>query len=128
MGIHYLNIAEATWNLPQYVITYEALFNTFAKLESRRGFDECAAEAAWIETLAHANRWFRTLELDMSGRTPRELTGQLASLSRYGIHLRTTVPVEIEMLHLERWYPVTLKKRFPLMSIPDSVERIGIYF
>jgi hypothetical protein len=125
MGIHCLNVAEATWNLAQYIVTYEALFNQFEKLP----FEQCDVVALWTETLAHANQWFRTLELSMTSQgTHRELATSLStSLGQYGIDLRKTTRIGQEILHLERWYPAVLKGRFPAMSIPDSTEEIQKY-
>ncbi|WP_162600726.1 hypothetical protein [Paraburkholderia sp. C35] len=125
MGIHCLNVAEATWNLAQYIVTYEALFNQFAILP----FEECVVAALWIETLAHANRWFRTLEVSMTSHgTRRELATSLStSLGPYGIHLRIAKSVGLEILHLERWYPTATSDRFPAISLPDSTEKIQYY-
>ncbi|MFM0196826.1 hypothetical protein PQQ65_27360 [Paraburkholderia strydomiana] len=125
MGIHCLNVAEATWNLAQYVVTYEALFNQFARLP----FEQCDVVALWIETLAHANHWFRTLELSMTSQgTRRELATSLStSLGKYGIDLRITKPAGLETLNLERWYPTAIRDRFPTISIPDSTEAIQYY-
>lgn len=125
MGIYCLKHAEATGNLAQYILTYEALFNTYARLE----FKSALAEVTWIEVLAHVNRWYRTLQvhipiLDRYGPTETMLRNW-PSLTPYGINLKIGTRSGDTPFILEPVSPVSLQKQFPAISLPSSTRHIA---
>jgi hypothetical protein len=85
MAVYCLKLAELNGNLAQYILTYEGLFNAYLTYDFA---GQCYLEVAWLEIMAHLNRWYRLLELHKrSPESRNEVRDRCRALNDYGIHL-----------------------------------------
>lgn len=74
-----LRRAEVTGNLPQYVLTYEAILNANLNIWKR----EPLLPEAWLLTLGHLSRWYSRVEiLPPDGMTVHDVTEYLNLFGR----------------------------------------------
>ncbi|MEX3964524.1 hypothetical protein AB4Y42_20290 [Paraburkholderia sp. EG286B] len=98
MALFCLRYAEATFNLPLYIITF---FHMSCGMPSRHKFP-ASAGILWDEAVIHLTRWARFLRVCPESTSPLEAMKRCEELHRFGITFQAKSLDENAHLQLER--------------------------
>ncbi|UVE70318.1 hypothetical protein L2Y90_31305 (plasmid) [Burkholderia pyrrocinia] len=108
MGVYCLRLAGAKWNLAQYILTYEGLFNVFFLHHSYDKFQWIL----WGEILGLVNQWYRELQILPSTSPDEDILDKCMNLQQYGI----------------RFHPLNRKGKILFISLSSSISGYKSFF